>query len=74
MSCAIFWTRAAWSVSRSPDERPTSAFDYELPAGRIARYPAARRDESRLLFVNRATQSLEHLLFRDIAERIAQLR
>jgi S-adenosylmethionine:tRNA ribosyltransferase-isomerase len=71
VSCAIFWTRAAWSVSRSPDEFPTSAFDYELPPGRIARYPAAKRDESRLLFVNRATESIEHLLFRDIADRIA---
>src|SRR5262245_1805302 len=69
-SSATFWTRAAWSVSRSPDELPTSAFDYELPAGRIARYPAERRDESRLLFVNRASGELEHLLFRDIEERI----
>src|SRR5262245_36939497 len=69
-SSATFSTRAAWSVSRSPDELPTSAFDYELPAGRIARYPAERRDESRLLFVNRASSELEHLLFRDIAERI----
>jgi S-adenosylmethionine:tRNA ribosyltransferase-isomerase len=58
-------------VSRSPDELPTSAFDYELPAGRIARYPAAQRDESRLLFVNRGNQSLEHLCFRDLAGRIA---
>ncbi len=57
-------------MNRSPDELPTSAFDYELPAGRIARYPAERRDQSRLLFLNRATDSIEHLSFRDIAERI----
>src|SRR6185369_1791038 len=70
VSCAIFWTRVVWSVSRSPDELPTSAFDYELPAGRIARYPTERRDESRLLFLNRAAQTIEHLHFHDIAERI----
>ena len=30
--------RGGWSVSRRPEESyPTSAFDYELPADRIAR-------------------------------------
>ncbi len=46
---------------------PTSAFDYELPAALIASVPASRRDESRLLIVDRRTGSLAHRRFRDIA-------
>jgi S-adenosylmethionine:tRNA ribosyltransferase-isomerase len=34
---------------RRPDGTRLSDYDYELPEGRIARYPATRRDESRLL-------------------------
>ena len=55
------------------DERayPTSAFDYDLPDALIARHPAAARDESRLLVVDRATSMLQHQRFRDIAEYFA---
>jgi S-adenosylmethionine:tRNA ribosyltransferase-isomerase len=54
---------------------PTRAFDYELPADRIARYPTERRDESRLLILRRnpsadAPAALQHAVFRDIAEII----
>ena len=41
-------------------------YDYALPEGRIARYPAAVRDESRLLVVHRDGSPLEHARFRDI--------
>ncbi|HSL68792.1 MAG TPA: tRNA preQ1(34) S-adenosylmethionine ribosyltransferase-isomerase QueA [Longimicrobiales bacterium] len=57
-------------MSRSPDAYPTSAFDYELPADRIALYPAPERDQSRLLLLHRASGALEHLRFRDLARLI----
>ncbi|HEY8483408.1 MAG TPA: tRNA preQ1(34) S-adenosylmethionine ribosyltransferase-isomerase QueA [Longimicrobiales bacterium] len=49
---------------------PTSAFDYELPPDRIARYPEERRDESRLLVVDRRTGALAHRIFRDLLELV----
>jgi S-adenosylmethionine:tRNA ribosyltransferase-isomerase len=51
-------------------ELPTSAFDYQLPADLIAQYPAEKRDESRLMVLDRARQTIEHCLFRDIARYI----
>jgi len=45
-----------------------SDFDYLLPPDRIAQLPAARRDESRLMVVERAGNQLRHLRFRDLAE------
>jgi S-adenosylmethionine:tRNA ribosyltransferase-isomerase len=45
---------------------PTSAFDYDLPAELIASVPAERRDESRLLVIDRGTGSLTHRRFRDL--------
>jgi S-adenosylmethionine:tRNA ribosyltransferase-isomerase len=53
-------------VSRVPESLPVSAFDYSLPADRIARYPAARRDESRLLVLDRATGRTEHRIFHEL--------
>ena len=55
------------SPSRSPEPLPTSAFDYALPPELVARHPAARRDESRLLVVDRGRDRLEHRTFRDFA-------
>ena len=46
----------------------TDVFDYSLPEKLIAQHPAKRRDESRLLVVNRQTHTLEHRLFRDLPE------
>jgi S-adenosylmethionine:tRNA ribosyltransferase-isomerase len=45
---------------------PTALFDYELPAHLIAQTPAARRDASRLLVVDRATRSIAHHQFSDL--------
>ena len=47
------------------DELPTSAFDYQLPPELIAQYPADKRDESRLLVLDRAAGTIEHRRFRD---------
>ena len=45
-----------------------SQFDYELPAELIAKYPTARRDESRLMVVDRATGKIEHKVFKDMLD------
>src|SRR5262245_56346877 len=46
-------------------------FDYHLPEQLIAQHPAARRDESRLLVVRRASSTLEHRTFRDLPALLA---
>jgi S-adenosylmethionine:tRNA ribosyltransferase-isomerase len=43
-----------------------SDFEYHLPKGMIARYPADRRDGSRLLALDRSSKALRHLHFRDL--------
>ena len=44
----------------------TSDFEYELPPGRIARYPVPRRADSRLLVLSRSTGAIRHRRFRDL--------
>ena len=46
----------------------TDLFDYPLPQRLIAQQPAQRRDESRLLVVDRAKHTLAHRHFRDLPE------
>lgn len=46
----------------------TDLFDYPLPERLIAQVPAPRRDESRLLVVDRVSRRLEHRHFRDLTE------
>ncbi len=46
----------------------TSDFFYELPPELIAQHPAARRDESRLLVVDRTSGELSHKRFYDILD------
>lgn len=48
----------------------TADYDYELPLERIAQHPAERRDESRLMVVDRRTGSVSHAAFRDLATLI----
>ncbi len=46
----------------------TDLFDYDLPDHLIAQSPAARRDASRLLVVDRASRSIAHRQFTDLPE------
>jgi len=48
----------------------TSDFDFELPPELIAQQPLARRDDSRLMVVIRARETIEHRYFRDLPELI----
>src|SRR5262249_15258416 len=46
-------------------------FDYDLPTHLIAQHPAQRRDQSRLLVVNRQTRTLAHHSFADLPVLLA---
>ncbi|MDR2863508.1 MAG: tRNA preQ1(34) S-adenosylmethionine ribosyltransferase-isomerase QueA [Puniceicoccales bacterium] len=46
----------------------TALFDYDLPEKCIAHTPAARRDASRLLVVERQTQKVTHHLFHELPD------
>ena len=43
-------------------------FDYALPPRLIAQHPAARRDQSRLLVVERGSHAIQHRRFADLPE------
>ena len=45
-----------------------SEFNYNLPEELIAQTPIQKRDESRLIVLNRETQSIEHKTFKDIVD------
>lgn len=47
-----------------------SDFDFDLPSERIARYPADRRDQSRLMVLDRTTGAIEHRRFADLPQLI----
>jgi len=46
----------------------TSDFDYNLPPENIAQAPAAPRDSSRLMVIDKKNHTLEHRIFRDIVD------
>src|SRR5438094_3692829 len=46
----------------------TADFDFNLPPELIAQTPAAKRDESRLLVLDRKSGSVTHEKFRDVLE------
>ena len=43
-----------------------SAFNYELPEELISLFPTKHRDESRLMVINKKTEKIEHMQFKDI--------
>ncbi|MDR2980062.1 MAG: tRNA preQ1(34) S-adenosylmethionine ribosyltransferase-isomerase QueA [Bacteroidales bacterium] len=45
-----------------------SQFKYLLPEERIALHPSDERDESRLMVLNRKTQTIEHKIFKDVID------
>ncbi len=51
-----------------PTELKTSDFYYELPEELIAQHPSEKRDEARLMVLDREKQTIEHRIFRDVTE------
>lgn len=47
-----------------------SDFDFELPADRIAQFPTERRDQSKLLVVNRSSGTFQHRRFADLVDLV----
>lgn len=45
-----------------------SEFNYDLPEELIAQTPLAKRDESRLMILDRKTQTIEHKIFKNIID------
>ena len=45
-----------------------SLFEFELPDGLIAKYPTERREDSRLMVVDRASGTFEHKQFTDVLD------
>jgi S-adenosylmethionine:tRNA ribosyltransferase-isomerase len=49
-----------------------SDFDYHLPKELIAQYPLEKRDEARLLVLDRQTGNIEHRIFKEIGEYLCK--
>ncbi len=45
-----------------------SHFNFHLPKELLAEFPAENRDESRLMVINRKTNTIEHKMFKDIID------
>ena len=56
------------AAERVKNGSSVSDYQYALPPGRIARYPAERRDRSRLLVVPRGGEPFEHRIFSDLID------
>ncbi len=49
-----------------------SDFKYNLPQKAIAKFPLEKRDESKLMVLNRETQEIEHKIFKDIVQYMSK--
>ncbi len=61
-------TRSPGDTTAAGPSLRLSDFDYALPAERIAQTPLARRDQSRLLVLDRADGTITHRRFTDLPE------
>ena len=57
-------------MSGERDGTLTSHYDFDLPEDRIAQRPTDRREDSRLMVVNRSTGAITHRHFSDVPELI----
>ena len=49
-------------------ELKTSDFDYDLPESLIAQHPTEKRDEARLMVLDKETGEITHRIFRDVKD------
>ena len=49
-----------------------NSFNYDLPPGRIAKYPAEPRDSSRLMYLPRMLDEISHLHFTDFPDCLSE--
>lgn len=52
--------------------RKTSDYHFELPNELIAQYPSQKRDESRLMHIDRSSGKIAHYIFKDIVNFFTQ--
>ena len=57
---------------RKPTELKTSDFDYELPEELIAQHPAARRDDARLMVLDRKTGEIKMARYTTVVETVEE--
>ena len=55
-------------IAKKGEKMNISEFDYELPEELIAQHPSDKRDEARLLVLNKEKQTIEHKIFKDVID------
>src|SRR6185295_3441872 len=58
-------------VKRLSTRVRTADFDFSLPPEQVATAPAPRRDDARLMLLDRATGARKHAHFRDLGRHLA---
>ena len=43
-----------------------SQFNFKLPDDKIAKFPTENRDEAKLMVIHKKSETIEHVLFKDI--------
>ena len=68
----FFWRLYMIKNNLTPTELRLSDFYYDLPEERIAQTPVEPRDSSRLMVLDRASDKIEHHIFRDIIDFVRE--